>query len=181
MTRSAWVASAKRSPVAPTGGILAGFEVFEVATPVMKACLDEVDCPSDLVDEVILGNALYAGGNPARMAVLAAGLPDTVAGLTIDRQCAGGLDAVALAKFLVESGAADVVLAGGAQKATREDPNAGRDCPEEEIRSHTSDRLSPHSPIATPTSMQLRTDWRGNWEYPAIARISGRLTATERP
>ncbi len=119
MTRSAWVASAKRSPVAPTGGILAGFEVFEVAAPVMKTCLDEVDCPTDLVDEVILGNALYAGGNPARMAVLAAGLPDTVAGLTIDRQCAGGLDAVALAKFLVESGAADVVLAGGAESHSR--------------------------------------------------------------
>ena len=119
MTRSAWVASAKRSPIAPAGGILAELELHEIAAPVMNACLDEAGCPTDLVDEVILGNALYAGGNPARMAVLAAGFSETVPGLTIDRQCAGGLDAVVLAKCLVESGAADVVLAGGAESHSR--------------------------------------------------------------
>ncbi len=119
MTRSAWAASAKRSPIAPTGGTLAEFELHEIAATVMNACLDEADCPPDMVDEVILGNALYGGGNPARMAVLAAGFPDSVPGLTIDRQCASGLDAIVLATCLVESGAADVVLAGGAESHSR--------------------------------------------------------------
>ena len=83
------------------------------------------------VDEVILSNALGAGGNPARRVALAAGLPDRVAGLTIDRQCAGGLDAILLARALVDCGLADVVLAGGVESYSRRplrlatDPDGG--------------------------------------------------------
>jgi acetyl-CoA C-acetyltransferase len=71
------------------------------------------------VDEVILSNALGAGGNPARRVALAAGLPERVAGLTIDRQCAGGLDAVLLARAMVLGGMAEVVLAGGVESWSR--------------------------------------------------------------
>src|SRR5690606_5585427 len=67
------------------------------------------------VDEVICSNALGAGGNPGRRVALAAGLPERVAGLTLDRQCAGGLDAIALAAALVGSGQARVVVAGGVE------------------------------------------------------------------
>jgi acetyl-CoA C-acetyltransferase len=88
------------------------------------------------VDELILSNALGAGGNPARRVALAAGL--SVAGLTIDRQCAGGLDAILLAKALVESGAAEVVLAGGVESYSRRplrlatDPDGGPPQPYDE-------------------------------------------------
>jgi acetyl-CoA C-acetyltransferase len=87
------------------------------------------------VDEVILSNALGAGGNPARRVALAAGLPQAVAGLTIDRQCAGGLDAILLARALVDSGAADIVLAGGVESYSRRplrlrtDPDGGPPTP----------------------------------------------------
>ena len=64
-------------------------------------------------------NALGAGGNPARLAALAAGLPERVAGLSIDRQCAGGLDAIRIAVAMVASGQARVVVAGGAESYSR--------------------------------------------------------------
>lgn len=124
----AYIIAGYRSAVAPENGAFARLELHELAAPVLQACL--VDCPCD-VDEVILSNALYGGGNPARLAALAAGLPETVAGLTIDRQCAGGLDTILLAARLVQSGAARAVLAGGAESHSRRparlrtDPDGG--------------------------------------------------------
>ena len=66
------------------------------------------------VDELIVGNA-SEGGNPARLISLAAGLPETVASHSIDRQCASGLDAIIAGIRLVQAGDADVVVAGGAE------------------------------------------------------------------
>src|SRR5690606_37799028 len=71
------------------------------------------------VDDLLLGNALYGGGNPARRVGLFAGLPQRVPGITLDRQCTSGLDAVLLAARLVESGAADCVVAGGVESFSR--------------------------------------------------------------
>src|SRR5690606_38111887 len=71
------------------------------------------------VNEVILGNALYGGGNPARMAALAAGLPDTVPAITVDTQCCAGLDAIMLAANRIACGEAEVVLAGGVESYSR--------------------------------------------------------------
>jgi acetyl-CoA C-acetyltransferase len=67
------------------------------------------------VDEVIFGNAVGGGGNPARLIALAAGLPETTPAMTIDRQCASGLDAIVAGARMIESGAADAVIAGGAE------------------------------------------------------------------
>jgi len=113
------IVSAKRSPVAPRGGALSRLEIHELAAPVARACLAEAGLEPGQVDEVIVSNALGAGGNPARLVSLAAGLPERVAGLSIDRQCAGGLDAILLARALVESGQANAVLAGGAESYSR--------------------------------------------------------------
>ncbi|WP_323008040.1 thiolase family protein [Pseudorhodobacter sp.] len=132
---SAFIIAARRSPVMPLGGAFARMAVHQLAAPVMRACLADAGIESGRVDEVILSNALGAGGNPARVAALAAGLPERVAGLSIDRQCAGGLDAVILARALVESGAAEVVLAGGAESYSRRplrlrtDPDGGAPVP----------------------------------------------------
>jgi acetyl-CoA C-acetyltransferase len=72
------------------------------------------------VDEIIVSSALGTGGNPARSVALAAGLPEQVAGLSIDRQCAGGMDAVLLARQMILSGAANVVIAGGVESYSRQ-------------------------------------------------------------
>lgn len=123
--------AARRTAVVPRGGAFARFRIEDLAAPVLQACLADAGVDPAQVDEVILSNALGAGGNPARRTALAAGLPETVAGLTTDRQCAGGLDAILLAKALVDSGAAEVVLAGGVESYSRRplrlatDPDGG--------------------------------------------------------
>ena len=109
------IVAAKRSAIVPRGGAFAALEIEEIAAPVIAALLQGFD---GRVDEVICANALGGGGNVARIIALAAGLPH-VAGLTMDRQCTGGLDAILLARALVESGAARVVIAGGAESYSR--------------------------------------------------------------
>jgi len=123
--------AARRTAVVPRGGAFARLSIEDLAAPVLLACLADAGFSTDRVDEVILSNALGAGGNPARRVALAAGLPEHVAGLTVDRQCAGGLDAILLARAMVDSGAADVVLAGGVESYSRRplrlatDPDGG--------------------------------------------------------
>ncbi len=119
MSRAALVVAAKRSAVVPRGGAFAGLEVDALAAPVITACLDAAGLQADRVDDLLLGNALYGGGNPARRVGLFAGLPQRVPGITLDRQCTSGLDAVLLAARLVESGAADCVVAGGVESFSR--------------------------------------------------------------
>ena len=126
-----WIIAARRTAVAPVNGAFRRLLVHDLAAPVIRACLADAGLDPQAVDEVILSNALGGGGNPARVAALAAGLPDRVAGLSIDRQCVGGLDAILLARALVESGAARIVVAGGAESYSRRpirmatDPDGG--------------------------------------------------------
>ena len=82
------ITAARRSIVAPRGGALATLRIEELAAPVIAACLADAGLKPTDVDELIVSNALGAGGNPARLCALAAGLPYRVAGLSIDRQCA---------------------------------------------------------------------------------------------
>ncbi|MGC1495493.1 MAG: thiolase family protein [Sulfitobacter sp.] len=116
---SAYILSACRSPVAPRGGALATLLPHDLARPVLLAALSRAGVTPDMVDEVIISNALGAGGNPARVIALGAGLPERIAGLSIDRQCAGGMDALLLARQMIRSGDADVVVAGGVESYSR--------------------------------------------------------------
>lgn len=130
---TAFVIAARRTAVLPRGGAFHRLRIEDLAPPVIAACLQDAGLAVDAVDELILANALGGGGNPARRVALAAGLP--VAGLTVDRQCAGGLDAIGLAAALVSSGQAQVVLAGGAESFSRRplrlqtDPDGGPPVP----------------------------------------------------
>jgi acetyl-CoA C-acetyltransferase len=132
--------AARRTAVVPRNGAFARLSLEDLAAPVLQACLADAGILPHQVDEVILSNALGAGGNPARRAALAAGLPDTVAGLTTDRQCAGGLDAILLARAFVDSGGADIVLAGGVESYSRRpirlrtDPDGGPPSPYDQAR-----------------------------------------------
>ncbi|MBN8630088.1 MAG: thiolase family protein [Rhodobacterales bacterium] len=127
--------AARRTAVVPRNGAFARLSLEDLAAPVLQACLMDATVAPQQVDEVILSNALGAGGNPARRVALAAGLPETVAGLTTDRQCAGGLDAILLAKALIDAGVAEVVLAGGVESYSRRplrlktDPDGGLPVP----------------------------------------------------
>ncbi|WP_424932481.1 acetyl-CoA C-acyltransferase [Amaricoccus macauensis] len=128
---SAWIIAARRTPVAPRGGALSRLALHELAAASARACLEDAGIASDSVEELILGNGIGPGGNPARVAALATGLPERVGGLTLDRQCCSGLDAVGLAAMLVETGRAEIVLAGGAESYSRRplrlatDPDGG--------------------------------------------------------
>lgn len=117
--RDVFLIAARRTPVAPRDGALRAFGVAELGAAVIRSALEQAGMTGSHVDEVILGNALYGGGNPARVAALAAGLPETVPAVTIDTQCCSGLDAVLLGASRIRAGEADIVVAGGIESYSR--------------------------------------------------------------
>ena len=108
-----------RSPIAPHGGAFRHLTPHDIGAPVLRALLDRARVPAGAVDAVVVGNALGAGGNPARLVALAAGLPEATPAFTVDTQCCAGLDAVSLAVGLLASGQAQVVVAGGVEAWSR--------------------------------------------------------------
>jgi len=108
-----------RSAVVPHGGAFAQLAPHEIAAPVVQALLSRTGVRPEVVDAVVLGNALGAGGNPARMVALAAGLPEHCATYSVDTQCCAGLDAVTLGVGLLMSGQAAMVLVGGVEAWSR--------------------------------------------------------------
>ena len=118
----AFLVGGVRTPVGRYGGALASVRPDDLAALVVRAAVDRARVPADAVDEVVLGAANQAGEdnrNVARMAVLLAGLPGAVPGFTVNRLCASGLQAVTSAAQAVQTGAADVVVAGGVESMTR--------------------------------------------------------------
>ncbi len=115
MSRPAYIIAGRRTPVVPRGGAYAEVPLHELGTIPAAEALADAGLTIGDVDELVVGNALGPGGNPARSISLALGLPNRAAGLTIDRQCASGLDAVLLAQAMIAGGTADVVLAGGVE------------------------------------------------------------------
>ena len=114
-----YILAARRSAVAPRHGAFAHLQPHDLAKPVIKTLLADAALDPEQVGEIVLSNALGEGGNPARLTALSSGLPERVAGLSIDRQCCGGLDALLIADALVRSGHHDVVIAGGVESYSR--------------------------------------------------------------
>lgn len=108
-----------RSAVAPHRGAFNALAAHEIAAPVVQGLLQRAGLAAAEVDAVVVGNALGAGGNPARMVALAAGLPERCAAWSVDTQCCSGLDAVALAAGLLISGQASVAVVGGVEAWSR--------------------------------------------------------------
>ena len=113
------IIAARRTPVAPRNGALADLSVQDLAAPVIKQVLRDAGLAGDDIGEVIVANSLGLGGNPARIIALASGLPERVAGLSVDRQCVGGLDAILLGHAMIQSGLHDIVIAGGVESYSR--------------------------------------------------------------
>jgi 3-oxoadipyl-CoA thiolase len=119
----AFICDAIRTPIGRYGGVLAGVRTDDLAAVPLAALMrrhPSVDWGA--VDDVVLGCANQAGEdnrNLARMAALLAGLPVTVPGATVNRLCGSGLDAVAIAARMIQSGQAELVIAGGAESMSR--------------------------------------------------------------
>lgn len=110
----------RRTPIGNAGHGFADLTTTDLAAPVLRDVLSSlrgagIDAE---VDDVVLGNCLGPGGDPARIAALQAGLGGHVPGVTIDRQCGSGLDAVMQAALRVRSGADELILAGGVESAS---------------------------------------------------------------
>ncbi|OON83057.1 acetyl-CoA acetyltransferase [Streptomyces tsukubensis] len=112
------VIAARRTPVGRARGSLAGVEASTLVASVIRDVLADSGADQDRVCDVVVGNAAGGGGNLARLAALEAGLPVEVPGVTVDRQCGSGLEAIVLACRLVASGAGDLYLAGGAESVS---------------------------------------------------------------
>lgn len=123
MTMSeAYLIGGVRTPVGRYGGALADVRPDDLAALVVREAVARAGVPVDAVDEVVLGAANQAGEdnrNVARMAVLLAGLPDHIPGMTVNRLCASGMSAIAIAANAVRGGDADIVVAGGLESMTR--------------------------------------------------------------
>jgi acetyl-CoA C-acetyltransferase len=116
------VISAVRTPVGRYGGGLSCVRPDDLAALVVTAAVERAGVEPSSIDEVYLGCANQAGEdnrNVARMAVLLAGLPESVPGATLNRLCASGLSAVAAAAHAIVAGDADVVVAGGVESMSR--------------------------------------------------------------
>lgn len=110
----AYIIAARRTAIGRVGGLHKGRRLEELSAPVVLAALQDSGLQPSRVDEVIIGNATQ-GGNPARLITLAAGLPETVSAVTVDRQCGSGLDAILSAVRRIALGEAEAVVAGGAE------------------------------------------------------------------
>src|ERR687896_2510328 len=115
--RDAVICEPVRTPVGGYGGVLKDVTAAELAATVVRAVLERTGIPPTAVDDVLLGQCYPNGEAPAigRVAALDAGLPVEVPGLQIDRRCGSGLQAVLYAAMQVQSGVAELVLAGGAE------------------------------------------------------------------
>ena len=121
MTRAV-VLSGVRTPIGRYGGALSGIRPDDLAATAIAAAVERSGVDPASIDDVYFGAANQAGEdnrNVARMAALLAGLPESVAGVTLNRLCASGLSAVVSACHAVMAGDADVVVAGGAESMSR--------------------------------------------------------------
>lgn len=126
-----YIVDALRTPVGRYKGTLSGIRADHLGAHVLKGLLQRNPTISaEAIDDVIFGCVTQVGeqsANIARTALLSAGLPESVPGLTIDRKCGSGEAAVHLAKALISAGDADLIVAGGAENMSRVKMGGNRD------------------------------------------------------
>ena len=121
------IIAARRTPVCRANGALKTLHAHQLLAPVLRGLLADTGAAPESVADVVIGNAVGAGGNVARLAALEAGLPVSVPGVTVDRQCGSGLDAIVLASQLVAAGGGRLYLAGGVESISTAPLRARRD------------------------------------------------------
>lgn len=118
----ALIIDAVRSPMGRYGGALSTVRPDDLAAHVIRAVVDRTGVPPDAIEDVYFGCANQAGEdnrNVARMALLLAGLPETVAGATVNRLCGSSLEAVNAAARAIRAGEGDLFIAGGVESMSR--------------------------------------------------------------
>ena len=122
MSRRVAIVAAVRTPVGRHGGTLATVRPDDLAAHVIRAAVERAGGDPALIEDVYFGATNQAGEdnrNVARMAALIAGLPPSVPGATVNRLCASGLEAIHVAARMIQSGQADVLVAGGVESMSR--------------------------------------------------------------
>ena len=121
MGESVVIVAAARTAIGSFNGSLAGISAADLGAIVIRDLLKKTNLAPEAIDEVILGQVLTAstGQNPARQAVIKAGLPQTTPALTINKVCGSGLKAVHLAAQAIKCGDADVIIAGGQENMSQ--------------------------------------------------------------
>jgi len=114
------IVSAVRTPIGKFQGSLSDFTAPQLGALVVREAVKRAGIDPSTVDECIMGNVVAAGlgQNPARQAALGGGLPDKVSAMTINKVCGSGLKAVALAQQAIQTGNAEIVVAGGLESMT---------------------------------------------------------------
>jgi acetyl-CoA C-acetyltransferase len=109
------IVSGARTPIGAYGGSLKDLHVSQFTSLVLNASVQRAKVEPAQIDDVIMGQAYQNGecANGARMALLEAGWPDTVPAVTLDRRCCSGLDAIFFGVMKIQTGNADIVVAGG--------------------------------------------------------------------
>jgi acetyl-CoA C-acetyltransferase len=117
----AFLLAAARTPIGKYLGAFADVSAPELGAAAVAEALRRGHVPASAVEEVILGNVLQAGlgQNPARQSALKAGLPDTIAAVTINKVCGSGLKAVMMAAQAIRAGDASLIVAGGMENMSR--------------------------------------------------------------
>ena len=122
MTREVFVIDAVRTPIGRYAGGLATVRPDDLAAHVIDALVRRIPALAGRLDQVVFGATNQAGEdnrNVARMAVLLSGLPDSIPGITVNRLCASGMSAIAMAAQAIRAGDADIMVAGGVESMTR--------------------------------------------------------------
>src|SRR5687768_10436457 len=120
--RDAWIVEAVRTPIGRYGGALASVRPDDLAAAVLRAVVDRSGIDPTLIEDVILGCANQAGEDNrdvARMALLLAGFPVEVGGLTVNRLCGSGLQAINSAAHAIAVDDGDAFIGGGVESMTR--------------------------------------------------------------
>jgi acetyl-CoA C-acetyltransferase len=115
------IVSGVRTPIGKYGGSYKDIPVYKLASLVLDEAVKKAQVDPGLVDDVIMGQAYQNGecANGARMALLEAGWPDNVPGMVIDRRCCSGLDAISIGVMKIQTGNAEIVVAGGMENMSQ--------------------------------------------------------------
>jgi acetyl-CoA C-acetyltransferase len=119
--KEAVVVSGARTPVGKFGGAFKDISAPDLGATAIKSALERADISPDMVDEVVMGNAIQAAeaGYAARLASLKSGIPQEVPTIAINRQCSSGLEAINMAAQLIRTGEAEIVVAGGTENMSQ--------------------------------------------------------------
>src|SRR5215471_1560816 len=114
------IVAGARTPIGKMSGAFAGFSAMDLGGFAIRAALERAGVKPEDVDYVFMGQVLQAGQGQitARQAAVKAGIPMTVPCTTVNKVCLSGLNAIFLADLLIQSGAADIVVAGGMESMT---------------------------------------------------------------